>query len=94
VNRPEPTPWATGLTVTALVAALVAALDLVLTSALAASFGWLAVPANVLIGVGMAPSIWLMHRVPFWRWIGSGVALGLGVAWLGLLVNVIFDAPH
>jgi hypothetical protein len=94
VNRPEPTPWATGLTVTALVAAMVGALDVILTGALAASFGWLSVPANVLIGLGMAPSIWLMRRVPFWRWIGYGVALGLVLAWLGLLVDVIFGASN
>jgi hypothetical protein len=90
----EPTPWATGLTVTMIIAALVAALDLILTGALAKSFGWLWVPANVLIGIGMAPSIWLMHRMPLWRWIGYGVALGLLVAWLGLLVGVVFRPGH
>jgi len=38
--------------VTVIVAALVATLDLILTGALAKSFGWLWVPANVLIGAG------------------------------------------
>ena len=90
----EPTPWATGLTVTVIIAVLVGALDLILTHALAKSFGWLSVPANVLIGIGMAPSIWLMHRTPFWRWIGYGVALGLLVAWLGLLVEMVFRPGH
>ena len=92
-RRPEPTPWATGLTVTAMVAALAAALDIILTTALARSFGWLAVPANVLIGAGMAPSLWLMRRLPFWRWIGYGIGLGLVLAWLGLLVHALFGAP-
>jgi Protein of unknown function (DUF2537) len=76
-----------------MVAALAAALDIILTVALATSFGWLAVPANVLIGVGTAPSLWLMRRLPFWRWIGYGIGLGLVLAWLGLLIRVIFGAP-
>jgi hypothetical protein len=76
-----------------MVAALAAALDVILTAALASSFGWLAVPANVLIGAGMAPSLWLMRRLPFWRWIGYGIGLGLVLAWLGLLIDVIFSAP-
>jgi len=80
--------------VTVVVASLAGGLDLILTSALARSFGWLGVPANVLIGVGMAPSIWLMHRLPLWRWIGYGVAAGLVVAWLGLLVHAVFGAGH
>jgi hypothetical protein len=29
-----------------------------------------------------------------WRWIGYGVALGLLVAWLGLLVGVVFRPGH
>lgn len=86
----EPTPWATGLTVTAILAVLVAAIDLVLTRALAESFGWVWIPANALIGIGLAPSLWLLHRMRFWRWIAYGVAVGLAVAWVALLLGALF----
>lgn len=86
----EPTPWATGLTVSAILAALLAAIDLVLTRALADSFGWLWIPANALIGIGLAPSLWLLHRMRFWRWIAYGVAIGLAVAWAVLLLGALF----
>jgi hypothetical protein len=78
----------TGVTVTVIIGAVTVALDLVLTAALASSFGWLAAPANVLIGAGLAPSVWLSRRVPLWRWVGAGVAAGLVLAWLVLLLRL------
>jgi uncharacterized protein DUF2537 len=89
----EPIPWATGLTACAILAGLTAAIDLILAKALADSFGWLWVPANVLIGLGLAPSLWLMRRARFWRWIAYGMALGLSVSWTVLLLGVLFRPP-
>ena len=90
----EPTPWATGLTVSAIMAAVTVALVLALTAALASTFDWLEVPANVLIGLGLAPSVWMSRRVPLWRWVGAGVGAGLVVAWLTLLVNLALSAAR
>ncbi|HEY2206742.1 MAG TPA: DUF2537 domain-containing protein [Pseudonocardia sp.] len=91
---PEPTPWATGLTVTAFVTAFVLLLDVLLTRTLAAAFGWVWIPANLVFGVGLAPSVWLMRVMPFWRWIGYGVALGLLLCWAGLVVtSAVGDPP-
>jgi hypothetical protein len=81
---PEPTPWATGLTVTAIVAALSVATDLVLTFTLKSTYGWLWIPANVLLCGGLAPSVWLMRNVPTWRWVSYGMAIGFACAWLVL----------
>ncbi|HEY4006125.1 MAG TPA: DUF2537 domain-containing protein [Pseudonocardia sp.] len=82
----EPTPWATGLAVTGFVAAVTAALVLILTAVLRAEYRWLWVPANALVGIGLAPTIWLLRAVPFWRWISYGITAGLILAWLGLLI--------
>ncbi|WP_156994169.1 DUF2537 domain-containing protein [Pseudonocardia acaciae] len=85
----EPTPWATGLTASAIIAVLIATIDMILSRALQISFGWVWIPANVLIGAGLAPSILLLRRMPFWRWIAYGVAAGLVAAWFILIVTAV-----
>jgi hypothetical protein len=85
----EPTPWATGLTASTIIAAIVGVIDTILSDALRVSFGWVWIPANVLIGLGLAPSLWLLRRMPFWRWIAYGVTAGLAVAWFALLVAAV-----
>lgn len=82
----EPTPWGTGLTVSAFLAAVVLVGMLALMSTLAeATSGWLAFGATVLVTGGMAPSLWLGRRVPILRWVCFGAAAGLAASWLGLL---------
>ncbi|MGI8815942.1 MAG: DUF2537 domain-containing protein [Pseudonocardia sp.] len=93
-GTPEPTPWATGLTAAAMVAALAMAIDLLVSLALRAAYGWWWIPANVLLGIGLAPLIWVMRKVPFWRWIANGVAVGFGLAWVGLAVSVVFGVRN
>ncbi|WP_219413304.1 DUF2537 domain-containing protein [Pseudonocardia nigra] len=88
-NPPGPTPWATGLTVAAFFAVLVAMGDIVLCHAFAEAFGLLWVPANLLIGCGLAPSLYLMRRMPFWRWLALGAAAGLAAAWVVLLLGLL-----
>lgn len=84
-----PTPWSTGLTVAAFSAVFVAIADVVLSRAFAEAFGFLWVPANLLVGLGLSPSLWLVRRTLFWRWPALGATVGLGVAWLVLLLGLL-----
>lgn len=84
-----PTPWATGLAVAAFSAVLVAFGNIVLTRAFAEAFGLLWVPANLLVGLGLAPSLHLLRTVPLWRWPAMGATAGLAVAWLVLLLGLL-----
>jgi len=86
----EPTPWATGLTAAAMVAALAMAADLLVSQALRGAYGWLWIPANLMLAVGIGPALWLMRKTPFWRWITYGVVVGFGLAWTGLAISVVF----
>lgn len=86
---PGPTPWATGLPIAAFFAVLVAIADVVLSRAFAEAFGLLWVPANLLVGAGLAPSLWLLRRTPFWRWPAGGAAAGLLAAWVVLLLGLL-----
>jgi hypothetical protein len=84
-----PTPWATGLTVSAFFAVVVTIGDVVLSRAFAEAFGLLWVLANIVVGLGLSPSLWLARRTPFWRWPALGAAVGLGVAWVVLLLGLL-----
>jgi Protein of unknown function (DUF2537) len=85
----EPTPWATGLAVSAFVAVFAAIADVVLTRAFSDAFGALWLPANLLIAFGVAPSLWMARQVPLWRWIALGAAVGLAAAWVVLLFALL-----
>lgn len=87
VEPAGPTPWATGLPVAAFFAVLVTMADVLLSTAFAEAFGLWWVPANLLVGLGLAPSLHLLRAVPFWRWPALGTAVGLGVAWVVLLAG-------
>ncbi len=89
-GRPrEPTPWATGLPVAAFAGVLVTIGDIALSRAFADAFGLLWVPANLLVGIGLAPSLYLLRAVPFWRWPAIGTAAGLLVSWIVLLCGLL-----
>lgn len=85
----EPTPWATGLPVAAFFAVLTAIGDVALSQLFADAFGLLWLPANLLVGAGLAPSLWLLRRVRFWRWPALGVVAGLVVGWLCMLASLL-----
>jgi hypothetical protein len=85
----EPTPWATGLTVTVITAIVVTLAVIVLSLAIGGDSRWLALGANVVIAIGLSPSVWLARRVPVWRWVSYGVVAGVGVAWLALLFTLL-----
>ncbi|MBW0119246.1 DUF2537 domain-containing protein [Pseudonocardia abyssalis] len=89
VEPPGPTPWGTGLPIAAFFAVLVTIGDVQLSSAFAEAFGLLWVPANLLVGLGLAPSLYLLSTVPFWRWPAIGAAVGLVAAWVVLLVSLL-----
>lgn len=84
-----PTPWVTGLPLAAFVAVFAAMGDVVLSRAFAEALGLLWIPANLLVALGLAPSLWLVRRVPLWRWVGLGTGLGLGAAWVVLLLGLL-----
>ncbi|HEY0805695.1 MAG TPA: DUF2537 domain-containing protein, partial [Pseudonocardiaceae bacterium] len=85
----EPTPWATGLTVTGFSAVVVLIVVVTLSLALGAASDWLALIANVVIALGLAPSVWLARRAPVWRWVAYGVVAGIVVAWIALLFTAL-----
>lgn len=45
-----------------------------------------AVVVNVVAVAGIAPSAWRWRCVPVIRWVLAGVAVGVAVAWMALLV--------
>ena len=84
-----PTPWVTGLPIAVFAAILVTMGDVALSRAFADAFGLLWVPANLLVGLGLAPSLYLLRSVPFWRWPAMGTAAGLVIAWVVLLLGLL-----
>jgi hypothetical protein len=84
-----PVPWATGLPVAAFTAVVVGLADVLLSQAFARAFGLWWVPANLVVCAGLAPSLWLLRTVPFWRWPALGTAVGLATAWVALLAALL-----
>ncbi|MBB5853197.1 DUF2537 domain-containing protein [Amycolatopsis umgeniensis] len=85
----EPTPWLTGLTISAFVAAVVVVAMLALANTLAReTSGWLAVLASAVVTGGITPSLWLARRVLIVRWASFGAAAGIVIAWIGVLIVV------
>jgi uncharacterized protein DUF2537 len=80
----EPTPWGTGLTVAAFVAALVGAAILVLSVGLTRVHPLLAVGLNLVAVGGLAPTVWGWRNRPVWRWFVLGAGVGVAVGWLAL----------
>jgi hypothetical protein len=83
--RDESVPWATGLTVTAFVAAVTAAAIVVLSLGLIRVHALLAVALNIVAAGGLAPTLWGWRRTPVLRWFVLGAAVGVAGAWVVLL---------
>lgn len=83
----EPTPWATGLTVSAIAAFVVLAAVVTLVGGLAEVDWLLGAFGLIVVTAGLAPSIWLARHTPVWRWISYGVAGGIAFSWLALLLS-------
>ena len=85
----EPTPWATGLTVSAVIAVIVGIALLSLSQGLAAVGFWPVVLANLLVAAGLTPSLWLARATPIWRWLAYGAAAGIALTWTTLLLSLL-----
>lgn len=81
----QSTPWGTGLTVAAFVAAVTAAAIVVLSLGVARVHPLLAVALNLIAVGGLAPTLWGWRGVPVLRWFVLGGGVGVIGAWLALL---------
>ncbi|MEU8897949.1 DUF2537 domain-containing protein [Nocardia sp. NPDC048505] len=86
----EPTPWASGITVTVLVALLTAAAVFSFGDALARVHPLLSIAVNLIAAGGAAPSAWRWRFTPVVRWVVAGVAAGVLLAWFALLLGLVF----
>jgi len=85
----ETTPWATGLTVAAFVAAVAGVAITVLGVGLARVHPMVAVGLNVVAVGGLAPTVWGWRHIPVLRWVALGAGLGVAGAWLVLLALAV-----
>jgi hypothetical protein len=84
VEPAEPTPWFTGLAVSAFTAAFVLFAIVALAVTLVETNSLLAVASNVVVTAGLLPSVWLARRIPVLRWMAVGVAAGIALGWVVL----------
>jgi hypothetical protein len=75
------------LVVSAFSAALVVAAVIACGAAMIAVHPLLAVVVNVIVAVGVAPTLWQWRAVPVWRWVVYGAAAGVVVGWIALLAG-------
>lgn len=81
----DSTPWGTGLTVAAFVAAVTAAAVVVLSVGLMRVHPLLAIGLNMVAVGGLAPTVWGWRKLPVWRWFVLGAGVGVAGGWLALL---------
>ena len=79
------TPWGTGLTVAAFVAAVTAAAIVVLSMGMTRVNPWVSIALNLVAVGGLAPTLWGWRRVPVRRWFVLGAAVGVAVGWITLV---------
>lgn len=85
----QTTPWATGLTVAAFVAAVSGTAIVVLSLGLIRVHPAVAVVLNLIAVGGLAPTVWGWRRTPVLRWLALGAGLGVAGAWLVLVVLTV-----
>ena len=88
-TRGADTPWGTGLTVAAFVAAVTAGAIMVLSLGLTRVNPLLAVGLNLVAVGGLAPTVWSWRTRPVWRWFVLGAGVGVLIGWLALLGMVL-----
>lgn len=81
----EPTPWATGLAVSAFVAAVIGTAIVVLSMGLLRVHALLAAVLNIIAVGGLAPTVWGWRTTPVVRWFTFGAGVGVAWGWLVLL---------
>lgn len=83
------TPWGTGLTVAAFVAAVTAAAIVVLSMGMTRVNPWVSIALNLVAVGGLAPTLWGWRRMPVRRWFVLGAAVGVAVGWITLVALAI-----
>ena len=83
------TPWGTGLTVAAFVAAVTAAAIVVLSMGMTRVNPWVSIALNLVAVGGLAPTLWGWRRIPVRRWFVLGVAVGVTVGWITLVALAV-----
>ena len=85
----DSTPWGTGLTVAAFVAAVTAGAIVVLSLGVSRVHPLLAVGLNAVAVGGLAPTLWGWRGVAVLRWFVFGGGIGVVIAWLALLAIAV-----
>ena len=80
----DSTPWGTGLTVAAFVAAVTGAAIVVLSIGMTRVNPLVSIALNLIAVGGLAPTLWGWRRVPVKRWFVLGAAVGVAVGWMAL----------
>ena len=83
------TPWGTGLTVAAFVAAVTATAIVVLSMGMTRVNPWVSIALNLVAVGGLAPTLWGWRRVPVRRWFVLGAAVGVAVGWITLVALAV-----
>ncbi|MFZ4372269.1 MAG: DUF2537 domain-containing protein [Mycobacterium sp.] len=85
----DSTPWGTGLTVSAFVAAVTGAAIVVLSIGMTRVNPLVSIALNLIAVGGLAPTLWGWRRVPVKRWFVLGAAIGVAVGWIALAALAI-----
>ena len=85
----DSTPWGTGLTVAAFVAAVTGAAIVVLSIGMTRVNPLVSIALNLIAVGGLAPTLWGWRRVPVKRWFVLGAAVGIAVGWIALAALAI-----
>ncbi|WP_067704674.1 DUF2537 domain-containing protein [Nocardia jejuensis] len=85
----EPTPWAAGIAVVVIVAALSSVGVYAFGSALAQVHPILSVLVNLTAVGGATPTAWKWRFAPVTRWVIAGLAIGVALAWVALLASAL-----
>ena len=89
VTEEHSTPWGTGLTVAAFVAAVTAAAIVVLSIGMTRVHPVVSVGLNVIAVGGLAPTLWDWRRQPVRRWFALGAAVGVAIGWTAMLALAV-----
>ncbi len=85
VSDGDSTPWGTGLTVAAFVAAVTAGAIVVLSMGMTRVHPLVSVGLNVIAVGGLAPTLWDWRKRPVRRWFVLGAGVGVAVGWIAML---------
>lgn len=81
----DSSPWGTGLTVAAFVAAVTGAAIVVLSLGMVRVHPLVAAGLNLIAVGGLAPTLWGWRRIPVRRWFVLGAGVGVAGGWITLL---------